>query len=321
MNEEENPVAIAIDIGGTKTGLAVFSSETGLLANTTIATQPEKGCEMLIAHLYERSLTLLESCNLSPGRVTGIGIVSPGPLDFTNGKIIHAPMLGWKNTPLVRIAGDIFRKEVALQGDTAGAALGEYIYGCGGSRPDSLIYITVSTGVSCGIVIDGNIYNGAFGAAGELGHLKIATSDVKCPCGGSGCLETIASGTGIARIAKELTGEDISAKKVFELAACGEPVFVNIVEQAGHALGVGVATLMQLLDPEVIIFGGSVSKDFEQMRPYIEKVLAMQVQNFAGRKTVIRKSALPNGFNTLLGAGYMSVTRLLGTHYYNDFSN
>ena len=299
-------VVISIDIGGTKTGIGIFMPGKGLLGDLVLPTQPEAGCKALIERIYGNAHALLDELGISFERVMGIGMLSPGPLDLVNGTIVHAPMLGWREIPLVKIAQDIFKLPVSLQGDTAGSALGEYAYGCGGEKPNSLIYITVSTGVGSGIILDGKIYNGAFDAAGELGHLKISDGGADCPCGGRGCLETVASGTGIARLALERTGRALSAKDVFELAKVGETAFAEyagIIKDAGSALGIGVATLIQLFDPNIVILGGSVSNNYCMLEPHIINVLSQRVQNYASRKTAVRKTALPNGHNALLGAG------------------
>jgi len=293
-------VVLAIDIGGTKTGLGIFKPGTGLLADADIPTLPRNGCEDLMKRAHVRAAALLEQCGES--HVRGVGMLSPGPLDLTTGSIVHAPTMGWRDTPLVKITEDVFQKPVVLQHDTSGAALGEYSYGCGEPKPKCLVYITVSTGVGSGIVIDGKIYNGAFDAAGEVGHLRIEPNGADCPCGGKGCLETIASGGGISRLANEITGRRLSAKQVFELADEGEPSCTQIVAMAGRALGFGVSTLIQLFDPEVIILGGSVTNGYDQLEPHIYEVLRERVQNYSSRKNVVRKTTLPIGHNSLLGA-------------------
>jgi len=326
---------IAIDIGGTKTGIGIVApvcelatntatpahasisvhTQTSttiskLVASTSIPTQPEQGCESLVRRVYDASQLILEQCGISYNHVIGVGAVSPGPLDLNAGKVIHIPTMGWRDVPIAKIIEDVFARPVALQGDTAGAALGEYAFGCDDTKPKCLVYITVSTGVGCGIIIDGNVYNGAYDMAGELGHYKIFGNESSCPCGGTGCLETIASGTGISRLATELIGEHYTAKEVFQRARAGDTACNNIVEKAGNALGVGIAALMQLLDPQVVILGGSVANNFAQLEPHITQTLGQLVQNYHLRKTIIRNTLLPNGHNALLGAG-MHLSRLL----------
>jgi glucokinase len=314
---KKDKTIISIDIGGTKTGLGVFEPGAGILAEANIPTLPEAGCEALIKRVYERSVELLGQCGA--GEIAGVGMLSPGPLDLTAGSIVHAPTMGWKDVPLVEITRNIFQKPVVLQGDTAGAAFGEYMHGCGGetcvsgARPKSLFYITVSTGVGCGIVIDGKIYNGSYDAAGELGHLRVEEDGVECPCGGRGCLESVASGLGVARLALEMTGRPLDAKKVFESADAGDPVCASIIAKAGRALGIGISTLIQLFDPQVVILGSSVSNGFDRLKPHIDAILADRVQNFTKRKNIVRKTNLPLGHNALLGAAALAEQSFINT--------
>jgi len=298
-----NDLSLAIDIGGTETGFGLFKPGFGLLKVDKIPTQPDDGCTALIRRVYVNSLELLKQSDIGYERIAGVGMLSPGPLNLSSGSIVHAPMLGWRDIPLVKTAENVFQRPATLQVDTSGAAIGEYMFGCGETKPKVLIYITVSTGIGCGILIGGRIYNGANDAAGELGHLKINDNGIVCECGGIGCLETMASGTGIANLAISQIGKTLLAKEVFALASDGDFECTQIIKQAGTVLGTGIATILQLFDPSIVILGGSVSQNFHQLEPFINDVLSYKVQNFSQRKVIIRKTELPNGHNTLLGAG------------------
>ena len=259
---------LAADIGGTKLSAAAYDGQK-LLARGQVETLPDRGHEDVIDRLAE---LLKKTANEAGIEAVGLGIASPGPLSATRGVVEHAPMLGWHDVPVVKMLSERLGIPAVLENDANAAALGEQRLGAG-QGSSSLAYITVSTGVGCGIVLDGHIWQGKHESAGEIGHLVIHPGDLECPCGRRGCLELYASGTSIGREARKIAqsrGEDpdlMDAKQASILARNGDQEYLALFDQAGTALGQGIAALQQLLDVERIVIGGSVSAAMDLLRP------------------------------------------------------
>lgn len=259
---------LAADIGGTKLSAAAYDGKE-LLARGQIETRPEKGHEDVL----ERLACLLEKVASEAGiEPVALGIASPGPLSASRGVVELAPMLGWRNVPVVQILSDRLGIPAILENDANAAALGEQRMGAG-QGCNSMAYITVSTGVGCGIVLDGQIWQGKHESAGEIGHLVIHPGDLECACGRRGCLELYASGTAIGREAKKLAAsqgmnpDEMDAREASRLAREGREEYRALFEAAGEALGQGIAALQQLLDVERIVIGGSVSASMDLIQP------------------------------------------------------
>lgn len=214
-------------------------------------------------------------------------IACPGPLDVVTGIVYKPPnMAGWADVPLGAMLEQALGLEIVLVNDANAAAYGEWTYGAGmGTR--WFVYITVSTGIGAGIVIDGTLLTGARGVAGELGHICIDPNGPICNCGNRGCLEALASGTAIARRYNELAGSghahaghagvglgSATAADVAAAAAAGDPLSSRVFAEAATALGIGVANIVQLCNPEVVVLGGGVSLAgamlFERVRDVVD---------------------------------------------------
>lgn len=259
---------LAADIGGTKLAAAAYDGKQ-ILNRGQIETHPERGTKDVI----ERLASLLEMTAQQAGvEPVALGIACPGPLSATRGVVEHAPMLGWHDVPVVKLLSERLGIPAILENDANAAALGEQRMGAGQGCA-SMAYITVSTGVGCGIVLDGQIWQGKHESAGEIGHLVIHSGDLECPCGRRGCLELYASGTAIGREAKKIAqkqGKDpnqMDAREASILARAGEAEYQALFDRAGAALGQGIAALQQLLDIERIIIGGSVSASMDLIQP------------------------------------------------------
>lgn len=261
--------AIGVDIGGTKISV-VLGDEKGALKiqkilPTFTGAKTSDGVKELIK-------TLLEFKKRAKGRIEGIGIGIPGPVDSRKGIVPKSPNLpGWENLRLAGILKKKLRMPVLMGNDANAAALGEKLFGQGGNQSD-FIYITVSTGIGSGIIVGGKLLEGVSYVAGEVGHMTIVPGGVLCKCGKKGCLEAYASGTAIARMAGEifnLPSKAAEKKKIFGsypvsarlLGAAskkGNKTAVGIYAMAGSYLGIGLANLLNTLNPEMIILGGGV---------------------------------------------------------------
>jgi glucokinase len=202
LQENQLPLVIGVDLGGTQIRTAVLRGAT-LLSRMNILTGANTQPDNVLPRMYEAIQEALDKANVSLGQVAGIGVAAPGPLDSKTGIVFSPPNLpGWNGIPLRNLLAERFQTPIYVDNDANAAGLGEYMFGAGqGSR--HMVYMTVSTGIGGGVIADGKLLRGANGTAGELGHMTIDWHGERCTCGNIGCLEYIASGTGIARRANE----------------------------------------------------------------------------------------------------------------------
>jgi glucokinase len=264
---------IAMDMGGTQLRFALLDREYRLLARHAEATCPEEGPEPVLERIVARMKALGEQVGWD--KIEAVGVAAPGPLDPFRGVILHAPNLpGWRDVPVVEHLHQALGAPVFMGNDANLGALAEQRRGAGRDHAD-VVYITVSTGIGGGVISDGQMVLGHRGLAGEVGHMTLEPQGPRCSCGNRGCLEALASGTAIARQARELVqagartlmvelaGGDlqrISAKLAHEAADRGDVVAVDLFRQAGRYLGISMANLMYILNPSLIVVGGSVAK-------------------------------------------------------------
>ena len=264
---------VGVDLGGTQIRAALADGVGSIRRRTSCLTLAEESVEPVMGRIKGAIYEVMAATDR--GQVQGVGIVAPGPLDPRQGIIMDAPNLpGWKNVPLKTLMEEEFGLPVVVGNDANLAALAEQRFGAGQGVAD-LIYITVSTGIGGGIIVDNRLLLGAQGLAGEVGHQTIEAHGPRCNCGNIGCLEALAAGPAIARCARELikTGigttiadwvggdlDKITAKEVNQAAQAGDPVAIELFRQAGFYIGVGIVNLLHLFNPSLIIIGGSVTK-------------------------------------------------------------
>jgi len=275
---------VGIDIGGTKTSVSLGNSQGKLFIRRVY---PTKGVSSTLSEAKRIIRVYLQEYDPGLVKTKGIGISACGPLDLKKGILLNPPnMPNWRNVPLKKIFSQSFKLPVAVDNDANSAALAEKIFGAG-KNVQNLFYYTVSTGIGGGLVINGRIHHGASSDAGEIGHTLVLPNGPKCKCGKRGCLEALASGTSIARIARErvsknslilkLAGkrQDINAEIVAGAARKGDRLARTIYEQAAFYLGISVSNVIQTLNPEMVIIGGGVSKVgdilFKPLKHYVRK--------------------------------------------------
>jgi glucokinase len=267
---------LIIDIGGTKTSTALMTQD-GVIVDDYVYTRDSKtysGEDAVYENSRDAIVHIIDRFNVSMDDVLGIGVGCPGPLDTKRGVIVHAPLMRWKNFPLTERLKKDFNKPVALDNDCNLGALAEQRSGLAKGHKD-VIYITVSTGVGAGIVINGEIYHGKSDSAGELGHMSIEEDGKPCPCGNRGCLELYCSGTAIKQILAEdakkgvkalvfdMAGGDVSkldGKLLAEAAGRGDTYSIELYNRVGRTLGFALTNVFNLFDPDMVVIGGGVSK-------------------------------------------------------------
>ncbi len=259
--------AIGIDIGASKTAVGICNSKGVILAKSTRPTGiPEE--------LPEQIRALLAEADFAMKKIRGIGVGTVGPLDIKTGRILRTPNLpAWRGIPIVKLLRRAFGVPVVLDNDANAAALAELKFG---HKKQNFIYLTLSTGIGAGIVIDGRVYRGAAGNAGEVGHMIIEGARMApcCGCGKRGCFEALASGSAIAKRAKKLLKlKHASAEIVFQRARAGDKKARKIIEEAAFYLGVGLANLSEIFDPELIVLGGGLTKAWALFERIVQKTL------------------------------------------------
>jgi glucokinase len=263
---------VGLDVGGTTIKAAVVD-DSGRIVGQAIApsTEADRGAEHGLQVMAEAIRRVVANASLSVSDIAAIGVATPGPLDIPAGMMLDPPNLpGWHNVPVRDFIERTFNRPTAFQNDANAAAVGEAWVGAGrGVR--SMGLLTLGTGIGGGIVLDGRVLDGAHSHGGELGHIKIEMTNPRlCGCGQRGCLEAYASATAVVARTREALQHDagrsalhgvpdLSAKAVFDAAALGDALAKTIVDDTARYLAIGAATLMHVIDPEVIVFAGGMT--------------------------------------------------------------
>ena len=272
-----------VDVGGTTVKLGLFTVEGELLDKWEIKTYTENEGERILPDVAEAIKGKIAEKLLKAEEICGIGVGVPAPVD-KNGAIERAANVGWMAKEIKKELEELTGFPCVIGNDANVAALGEMWKGAGEGEKD-LIMVTLGTGVGGGIIIDGHPVVGAHGAGGEIGHICVNYDETeKCGCGSRGCLEQYASATGIARLARKRLAKNedatvlrekninaISAKTVFDAVKEGDKVACEIAEEFGQYLGYALANLAVIVDPEIIVIGGGVSRAGEILLDYVTK--------------------------------------------------
>ncbi len=316
-------LVIGVDLGGTKVATAAADLDGLLLAKVIEPTRPERGIGAVIETIVDTIKEAATSAGASKSDIRSVGIGSPGPIDPKAGVVVFAPNLMWHNVPIVELLESELDLPVCLENDANVAALGEYRFGAG-RKSSNMVYITVSTGVGGGLILDGEIYAGSFGMAGEVGHMTIADDGPLCGCGNQGCLEALAAGPAIARKAQAcilhgqetimtdmVSGrlEEITSKTVGEAAAAGDILAKEIVDKAAEYLGIGIANLINVINPDTIVIGGGVSNMGELLLQPLRRATQRRAMKAAFEKVEIVKAELGSDAG-VVGAVCLALGRL-----------
>jgi glucokinase len=272
--EEQGSPVLAVDIGGTKIITAIIADNGQMVAKDRCLTLADEGVQSVIDRLLSAIDSLLKRNNMEPSQLDSIGMAAAGVIDSARGLIALSPNLpGWRDIPLGGIVRDRYGVDAFLVNDASAAALGEHRFGAG-RGVSNLILLTLGTGIGGGIIINGEMYDGTRGSAGEIGHMVIDVNGPACACGNRGCLEALASGIAVAREAKRrisqgeksslvtMVGgkiEEITAEKVGTAAQHGDSLAMEIISSTANYLGIGLANLVNIFNPEIIVLGGGMA--------------------------------------------------------------
>lgn len=257
---------LAADVGGTNIRTALLNTEGEVLRILKRPTLAHRGKEALIDRLVQMFKDTLKEGGLSLNKVMGIGVGFPGPLDSEKGIVFNPPNLkGWQVVPIKDILEEEINRPVVVENDANAAALGEYWKGAG-KGTGSLVCLTLGTGVGGGVVLEGRIWHGAKGVAGEIGHMTLVKNGRRCGCGNKGCLEAYGSSSGIITTMKELLErhhvrprEAITLKGIGKWARAGDSLAQKAIRQTGQSLGIGIGNVANLLNPEIFVLSGGIT--------------------------------------------------------------
>ncbi|WP_028391713.1 ROK family protein [Bacillus cihuensis] len=253
--------AIGIDIGGTKIAIGVVQEDGNVLTTHEFPTEVENGPD----YATDLIISCVKEFMQQFPTIRGIGIGAPGPLDSKQGIVLNPPNLkSWHSYPIVHKIDSVFRLPVRILNDADAAAFGEYFFTYRDTYKH-VLYVTVSTGIGGGIIINESLYEGALSGAGEIGHSVIRPEGLVCGCGKQGCLETLASGTALSRIWKDrmaAEGKPVdpnwNSKDLFAQFHENDHIAQSVIEEATTHLAMGLSQAIQALNPELLILGGGV---------------------------------------------------------------
>ena len=274
MSANKQEVYLGIDLGGSKILTAVVADRGEILSRDYRITPASDGLDAVIREVLKSATSALAPLGIAMQELAAIGIGAPGISDPAMGVIFTSPNLPeWHNVPLRDIIARETGRKSYLINDANAAALGELYFGAArGVR--HMVYVTISTGIGGGIIIDGQLYTGSVGTAGEIGHMTIDASGPRCQCGNTGCWEVLASGTALADRARQQIRdgaktsilddaggdlEKVTAPVIQAAAERGDPLARELIAKTGYYIGVGLANLINIFNPELIVIGGGLS--------------------------------------------------------------
>jgi glucokinase len=270
---------VGVDLGGTNIVAGALAEDgSDVIALRTEPTRPDQGADAVVDRMTRMIDTVIAETIAQTGArrddVIGIGVGSPGPLDRERGIVVTTPNLGWTNFPLRDAIQERTRLPVRIDNDANCATLGEWWLGAA-KGASNVIGMTIGTGIGGGIILGGRLYHGSSDVAGEIGHATIDITGRRCKCGNYGCLEAYASGPSIADRAREALGGDdsammirmaggdpsrITAATVYEAAKKGDDTALDVVRETSRFLGAGIANLLNIFNPEVVVIAGGVTQ-------------------------------------------------------------
>lgn len=310
----EKKYVVGVDLGGTKIYTALVDLEGNIIKEKTVPTLVNEGEEAVLGRILDTINYVIDGTDKN--LIKSIGIGSPGPLDVKNGIIIENSNLPFKNFAIVKTIREKFELPTHLDNDANVATLGEFMFGAG-KGTENMIFITASTGIGGGAVLNGKLFRGATGNALEVGHMTVSTEGPRCGCGNVGCAEALGSGTAIGKRAKEAVlsnvktslknYDNVTSKEVFKEAANGDRVAKKILNTSLTYLGIAVANTITNFDPEKVVVGGGVVNGGDIVIDTIKNVVEERCMAAFVENCTIEKAVL-GGKAGVLGAAALAIT-------------
>jgi glucokinase len=319
MKAKKNEYVLGIDLGGTKIYAAVVDKKGRIISSARKKTKPEKGFKNTVNRIAKCATKAVKDAEIEMNDIQAVGVGSPGPLDLKEGKIIETPNMDWKDAPLKQDLSNLLERPVSIDNDGNVGVLGELAYGAG-QGVKHLIGLFIGTGIGGGIIIDGKLLHGYNENAAELGHLILDPYGPKCGCGNNGCLEAFAGRLAIEREIKiaQLHGKEttifddlkpnerLRSKRLAKAYKKNDPAAVEAIEKSAMYVGYGVASLLNALNPQMVVLGGGVVEAIGE--PYIKivkKYAEDHVFAIAKRNVRIVKAKLKDD-SAVLGAARLA---------------
>lgn len=308
---------LGIDIGGTTIKLAFIDKEGVIVHKWEIMTRTEESGLYIISDIGKSVRSKLEEWQ--DGNLIGVGMGAPGPVNFETGSIYVAVNIGWKDYPLKELLEKELGIPAIVDNDANVASFGEFWKGAGKGTND-FVCITLGTGVGGGVITNKHLIHGISGAAGELGHITVKPDGgAPCNCGKIGCVETIASATGIVRLAMEEIKKNpdsaisavfkdkgrITSKDVVECAVSGDQASQDVLDEVAKYLGLAAANVGNIINPDIIVFGGGVSRAGDIILKPIEKYFKQYAFPRVAESTQLKVASLGNDAGVIGAAGLM----------------
>ena len=304
MKEISKEVVIGVDLGGSAIRLGVINDHGRLSGFKSIEIPQSRKKEIVLTLITDSIREHIQNQISIGNKVLAVGIGSPGIINPNKGLVITSPNFpGWRNVPLKSFLEKSINLPVFLDNDANLAAFGEKWRGAG-RRVNSLVCLTMGTGIGSGIILDGEVWRGAHGMSGEIGHITVNPEGPRCNCGNYGCLESYSSATGMVRSAIEsikkrkrtillklATGEikKITAKLIHEAAVKGDRLSLHILKEAGTYLGIAIANLMNILNPDMIVLTGAVTGSWDFFMPAAQlEVRKRALKTIVGRTRIVK---------------------------------
>ena len=250
--------SIGIDLGGTKIAGVLVNDKLEIITYEKIPVEPERRVEKVLNDVVYLAHFLMEKLE-NRNELVGMGIACPGLVDITRGVMIYSENLNWRNIPVVEILSKKLNISFYLEHDVRSGAIAEVFFGAG-KKYQSLVYVSVGTGISGTLIWEKQFIRGARGISAELGHIIVEPGGPLCRCGNAGCLEALSSGSAMEREAYHLTKKTVSGAIIMQKAQENMLPFTSIVNQAAYYLGIGLANIAQIFDPEAIVLGGGIAE-------------------------------------------------------------
>lgn len=309
--------AVGVDIGAAKLRVAVTNLQTKIIKSKTQLTHPEEGKDKTIRKVIDTVKQLVGESGISWNKIQGIGVGISGVVNHQKGICLFWPNVeGWENVPLGKILEKEFQVPVLVDDSARTMALAEHW--CGAARDvENFIFVNVGIGVGAAIFFHGQLYRGTSGTAGELGHTTVEENGPRCSCGNYGCLETLASGPAIARRAKKALEEGvislidklsrgdpskITPELVVEAARKGDKLAFNLMEKTGEYLGIAIANVLNLFNPELVIIGAGVSRAGDLILDPVKRTVKARALETTSSKAKIVISEMGDESGALGGA-------------------
>ncbi len=325
---KKNGFMVGVDLGGTSMMAAALDSRGHVLASRKRSTRPGLGPEGVTRRIAGAVRKLLKELGKKSKRVQGVGIGAPGTVDPETGVVLYAPNLEWQDHPLAKRLSQLLGLPVTLDNDVNGGAVGEHALGSGqGAR--NLVAIFVGTGIGGGVILENRLYHGSCGGAGEVGHIKIMANGPLCGCGRKGCAEGLASRTAMERdmrravdsgrtslvpaIMAGMGRERMTSRVIEEALQAGDPLMEEILDRAQNCLGLLVASLVNLLDPDCVVIGGGIADRLKDR--FLEPIRATADRHILRAPHLEPVRILPSrlaGHAGAVGAAVLAWNRLAG---------